>query len=187
MTETPARSGGLDGTSAAIPADLQKAGRAQQNLSNVTGGILETPDLPAGGDLEVEAVQFPGEDGDGFGLPSCFTNAVKEVTQGYLGVLLNCRQQFADAAVDLMQVAGDFHTADHTIPAGVVRVPDPPSWVPKGVTVYEGKNGEYYYKDSNGTVVTAPGDINRASDNDDNNNPYEQVVGQTYEPPTGSR
>jgi hypothetical protein len=178
----------MAGTSSAVPADLQMAGRAFQNLSNVCGHILETPDLQAGGEAELAAAQFSGGPAGQFGLPSCFTNAVKEVTQGYLGVLLNCRQQFADAAVDLMQMAGDFHTADHTIPAGSTRVQDPLTWMPKGVTVYLAKNGDYYYyKDSNGTVVRVPVEhAGKVAGVPPDKTPA-TVVGQKYEPPTGSK
>ena len=172
------------GTVKATPVELQKAGHGFQTLSNACGGMTQSEDLKSGGALELEVLQFPG--GQMFALPSSLKDDIQTVTQGVLGVLVSAQQQFADAAMDLFQVAGDFHTADTVIPSGARQVPNQPG-VPNGVTtyVYQARDGTQhnYYRDSNGTVVGDP--TARTDPFVDTGDPSEKIMAQTYRPPKG--
>ena len=179
--------GGNAGTVKATPAELQKAGQGFQTLSNACGEMAQSEDLKSGGALELEVLQFPGGAGQMFALPSGLKDDIQTVTQGVLGVLVSAQQQFADAAMDLFQVAGDFHTADTVIPSGARPMPNALG-VPKGIAtyVYMAPDGteHFYYKDSSGTVVGDPTARFETSVNN-TNNPYEKTMGQSYHQPKG--
>jgi hypothetical protein len=177
-----AADGGGGGTAEATPSELQRAGDGFKALSNACGGMAETGDLQSGGQVELAAVQFTGGGSSELVLPAGFTHAIEAVTQGFLGVLISAHQQFADAAMDLYQVAGDFRTADSQIPSDA-RPLGPVVGLPPGVTACQTPTGQTYFRDRQGTVVGDPGAQGVNNPEDDTNNPYEQVVGQRYRPP----
>ena len=186
------------GTASGTPPLLQAAGDAFQKLYNACLGLAETEDLQAGGKLEVEAVTLPPPPGNLAytpaplaGVPGALEHDVTSIVQGFLGVLVSCEQQFADAAVDLYQEAGVFHNAD--LPPHLVPDTDagPNKHLPKGITAWKDPStGQVYFKDPMGTVVT---DAGAHPENGPTGNagtpdappglsdPYETVIGEHFE------
>ena len=163
--------GGSEGTSSATPSTLQAAGDALKAASNACAALAGTPDIQDGGAAEIKAACLPTD------THGTLAHDIEGLVEAYLGVLVSGQVNFADAALDLYQVAGDFKTADTALPKGAEKLPPLPGY--NGVAAYTVRlpNGSRatYYKDSSGQVERVEGG-------------QAQMPGETYQaqPPPGS-
>lgn len=140
---------GNGGTSQGSPNELHSSGVVFQRFANGIAGMAQTPVLQANGGSARASLR--ANDAALGASTTDFQTHLSDASNALLSFLIAAEPQFADAATDLFDSAGDFATADNQVPANAAVVGTTPDGIVVSST--DGLSGrDYYWKDREGHV-----------------------------------